>query len=776
MSTFEERFAEYEANSKINKGYVQDPKTGEVLDKPLDSSLRMKMALGGDTFEEKANIFFNNYPNGDFTYINNKLAYKKMPEDSFSIVDKPFLDSFGSGKEFLTDMVELTAEHPELLTSIGVTLATKNPKTILGNMALFGATGVATEGAVQAGQEVFGTSKETFSQMLQRSLVTGLIEMGGAGAGVAVQRLVNAFRGGGFFRVSDEARIAEQSAKDLGINELTVGQITNSPYLQKLAGQSASTSGVIVDVIQDQQRALNRIMSQINPTNYDDLVKKLAALEQKQFSEALNQLGKRNFVSETGAGKEVSKAISQWEQLSQYKVSAAYNNANKILTEKGQNITFDSASVFNTAKSLKQGIQAILPSGTTTQMSGGVYGKTIEKVTKGGTLNVKPLQAELLDVVNQITKLPPESMTYEVLNAFRQRVYDLKQIPTGQVGIRQEQKQAMELYNALTKTIQNPTNKDGGFIKAWNKANSLASKRFNQLDQIAVINAAGTETPALLAKRLFSLSEPTTINTLKKMFYPGMRRGRGPGSADWAKVQDAFIAEFLSNSKNLDMIGGTSTQSIKAILGPRANNFIKAVNDIYKIQKNGLNMMNNEELAKPFIDNLLSSGGKNLNQVKKLIGSMDTEAGKQLRAGIIDNIIRRSTTELDNVQTISSSTYKNIIKDYTDKGILDLLTAAERKILQDVDNVVGFIGSQSDVGTSIVGGEVVKGSSEFKSSAIIALLKNVGIGRLLTSKTGKYLLTGYRNIPDNKFVTLAFTELGIVASDSVKQMRASEQN
>ena len=497
-------------------------------------------------------------------------------------------------------------------------------------------------------------------------------------------------------------------------------------------------------------------MSQINPTNYDDLVKKLAALEQKQFSEALNQLGKRNFVSETGAGKEVSKAISQWEQLSQYKVSAAYNNANKILAEKGQNIIFDSAPVFNTAQSLKKGIQAL-------------------DVT-GAVQNVKPLQAELLDVVNQITKLPPESMTYEVLNAFRQRVYDLKQIPTGQVGIRQEQKQAMELYNALTKTIQNPTNSDGGFIKAWNKANSLASKRFNQLDQIAVINAAGTETPALLAKRLFSLSEPTTINTLKKMFYPGMRRGRGPGSADWAKVQDAFIAEFLSNSKNLDMIGGTSTQSIKAILGPRANNFIKAVNDIYKIQKNGLNMMNNEELAKPFIDNLLSSGGKNLNQVKKLIGSMDTEAGKQLRAGIIDNIIRRSTTELDNVQTIASSTYKKIIKDYTDKGILDLLTAAERKILQDVDNVVGFIGSQSDVGTSIVGGELVKGSSEFKSSAIIALLKNVGIGRLLTSKTGKYLLTGYRNIPDNKFVTLAFTELGIVASDSVKQMRASENN
>ena len=760
MTTFAEEFAEYEKNSKVNKGYVEDPNTGEVLDQPLESSLRMKMAIGGDTFEEKANIFFNKYPNGDFKFINNKLAYKKMPEDSFSIVDKPFLDSFGSGKEFLTDMSELVLEHPEMLTSIGVTLATKNPETILGNMALFGATGVATEAAVQAGQEVFGTSKETFGQMAQRAAVTGLIELGGATAGVLLQRLINAARGGGIFKVSDEARLAQESATELGIGELTVGQLTNSPFLQKLSGQSASTSGVIVDVIQNQQRELNKVMSQINPKNYDDLVIQLAKLEEKQLAVALNQLGKRNFVSETGAGKEVSKAIGQWEKLSQHKVGAAYNNAYKILSDKGQELFFDASTVSNTAQSLKQGIQAI--------------------TTKGGAINVKPLQAELLDVVNQITKLPPENMTFDVLNAFRQRVYDLKQIPTGQVGIRQEQRQAMELYDSITKTIQNPTNKDGGFVKAWNKANTMASKRFKQLDEIAIINAAGTETPALLAKRLFSLNEPTTINTLKKMFYPGTSRGSssygGPGAAEWSKVQDAFIAEFLSNSKTLDFIGGTSTQSIRAILGSRAAPFIKSISDIYKIQKNGLNMMNSEELAKPFIDNLLSSAGKNINQVKKLVGNMSTDAGTQVRAGIIDNIIRRSSTVIDGVETISAPTYKSIIKDYADKGILDLLTTAERKALENVDNVVGFVGSKSDVGTSIVGGETVAQASEFKRSAIISLIKNATIGRVLTSKTGRAILTGYRNIPDNKFVNLVFTELGIVASDSVRQNKEQKNN
>ena len=87
----------------------------------------------------------------------------------------------------------------------------------------------------------------------------------------------------------------------------------------------------------------------------------------------------------------------------------------------------------------------------------------------------------------------------------------------------------------------------------------------------------------------------------------------------------------------------------------------------------------------------------------------------------------------------------------------------------NVDNVVGFVGSKSDVGTSIVGGETVAQASEFKRSAIISLIKNAGIGRLLTSKTGRAILTGYRNIPDNKFVNLVFTELGIVASDLVRQ-------
>ena len=134
---------------------------------------------------------------------------------------------------------------------------------------------------------------------------------------------------------------------------------------------------------------------------------------------------------------------------------------------------------------------------------------------------------------------------------------------------------------------------------------------------------------------------------------------------------------------------------------------------------------------------------------------------------MILEVLPLSTSE--EVETILASTYQNIIKDYADKGILDLLTTAERKALQDVDNVVGFIGSQADVGTSIVGGSVVKESSDLKGSAIISLLRNVGVGKLLTSKTGKFILTGYRNIPDNKFVNLAFTELGIAASDLVRQ-------
>ena len=155
---------------------------------------------------------------------------------------------------------------------------------------------------------------------------------------------------------------------------------------------------------------------------------------------------------------------------------------------------------------------------------------------------------------------------------------------------------------------------------------------------------------------------------------------------------------------------------------------------------------------------------------------MSTDAGTQVRAGIIDNIIRRSSTVVDGVETISAPTYKSIIKDYADKGILDLLTTAERKALENVDNVVGFVGSKSDVGTSIVGGETVAQASEFKRSAIISLIKNATIGRVLTSKTGRAILTGYRNIPDNKFVNLVFTELGIVASDSVRQNKEQKNN
>ena len=461
-------------------------------------------------------------------------------------------------------------------------------------------------------------------------------------------------------RIAEKRREAPNYDKELLMSEIEIGERGILDLIREYKPESGVPLAAYINKFLP-ARAIEASKRVLGKEFTEDITEKVDVAAEEVTPEIKTKPKRKKIVlaDRLGVTKEVSKAIAQWEKLSQHKVGAAYKSAYKILSDKGQDLFFDASAVSNTAQSLKQGIQAI--------------------TTKGDAINVKPLQAELLDVVNQITKLPPESMTFDVLNAFRQRVYDLKQIPTGQVGIRQEQKQAMELYDSITKTIQNPTNKDGGFVKAWNKANTMASKRFKQLDEIAIINAAGTETPALLAKRLFSLNEPTTINTLKKMFYPGMRRGRGPGSAEWSKVQDAFIAEFLSNSKTLDFIGGTSTQSIKAILGSRANSFIKSINDIYKIQKNGLNMMNSEELAKPFIDNLLSSAGKNLNQVKKLVGNMSTDAGTQVRAGIIDNIIRRSATVVDNVETISAPTYQSIIKDYSDKGILDFLTTAERK-------------------------------------------------------------------------------------------------
>jgi hypothetical protein len=755
MSFSFDGYQEYQKNTKENQGYVVDPVTNDVLTTPLGFKDRVLVGYG-DTVEEKAAIFYSLYPDGDFTTINGKLAFRKTSEDSYSVVDKPFLQSLNDPKEFMTDIVEAISESPEIVVSTAIALGTKNPSSIAKTLALFGLSGSGTEITNQAIQEVFGIQKETAMEAyVQRPLVTGFIEAGGGAVGHLVQRLTNAFKGGGLAKVSPEARIGQQSAKDIGIyDDLTVGQLVTSPFIRKLQGQVEGTTGSISDAVSAQRRQINAYMKNINPTNYDDLVNKVTKIEQKAMGDAIKLMQRGEFVSTQKAGNEILKAISQYENASQVKVGSAYAAAKSIL--KGDDILYDISNLKSQAAKLKQGVQAVNE--------------------KGKDINVKPLETELLKVVNEILSIPDANYNFQILNAFRERIYPLTIAREGDYS-KYTQTQAKSLRSAVVNTLEDVQSTDKKFLKAWQNANKLARKRFNTLDELMFFNSIGKDTPEIIAQRLFQLDSPTLINKAKKAFYyktskPYLGSGGEAGiktRADWARVQDAFIAEFLDNSNNLGYIKNTSQQSIKAILEGKSKNFIKAVNNIYKIQKNNLTKISDAKFAQPFIDQVLSNPQAG-QLVQNAVKQFDQTTMTKFRAGLIDNIFANSTSTAQTgasagINVVDPARYSKVLSNYERKGLLDILDPSEIKMLKNIENVLPFVNSAADVGASLESAAIVAQAKEFKGSAIKSLLINIGIGRILTSKKGKDFIVGHKNMDISQATNAAFA---ILANEAAK--------
>ena len=760
MASFD-GYLDYKKNTQLGQGYVQDPATGDVLTTPL--GFKDRVAVGyGDTVEEKASIFNSLYPDGDFTTINGKLAFRKTSEDSYSVVDKPFLQSLNDPKEFMTDIVEAISESPEIVTSTAIALATKNPTNIAQTLALFGLSGSGTEIANQAIQEVFGIQKETpMEAYVQRPLITGLIEAGGGGVGHFVQRLINAFKGGGLAKVSPEARIGQQSAKDIGIyNDLTVGQLVTSPFIRKLQGQVEGTTGSIGDAVAAQRRQINAYMKEINPTNYDDLVTKVAKIENKAVGDAIKLMQRGEFVSTQKAGNEILKAIGQYENASQVKVGSAYAAAKSLLG--GDDIVYDIDNLKSVAAKLKQGVQAVN--------------------AKGEDINVKPLETELLKVVNEILEIPDANYNFQILNAFRERAYPLTIAREGDYS-KLAQAQAVSLRSAIVNTLENVQSTDKKFLNAWQNANKLARQRFNTLDELMFFNSIGKDSPEIIAQRLFQLDSPTLINKAKKAFYyktskPYLGSGGQAGiktRADWARVQDAFIAEFLDNSNNLGYIKNTSQQSIQAILEGKSKNFLQAVNNIYKIQKNNLTQVSDAKFAQPFIDLVLSN--KQAGQlVQNAVKQFDKNTLNKFRAGVIDNIFANSTSTAQTgasagINVVEPARYSNVLKDYERQGLLNVLDPSEVKMLKDINNVLPFVNSAADVGASLESASIVAQAKELKGSAIKSLLINAGIGKILTSDRGKKFIVGHKNMDVSQAYNAVFA---ILANEAAKATNLKE--
>jgi hypothetical protein len=694
-----------------------------------DFTLRSKMSSLGDNLEEKQDVFKNTYPDGELaidTY-SGKLTFRENPSMPMTFVDKPFIQGIKDldVREFVTDVAELSSGTPQLLPEIGFALSPIGRGWgFLKNVAGYGALGAGIEVGKQGAQELYGSQKDTLQEAyIEKPLVEAGFSGGGAGVGNIVENVVSGIRGvkgGGLFKIEKEGKALQQASKELGIPEPLPSQVVTTGFgnnlLKRLTAQSKALSGTVGDYIKNMEGNLREsIEGLVDKNSIASVVNGMSKLSSDAEQSLMVQLNKMpkdaNFAK---SGNILQKAVVQWEKTSQANVKVLYDAA-KVLA-KDKNVTLDFTGVVNLADELKKGVVAV--------------GK------EGENINVSPLNKELDNIIKTIFSINPNTVTPDVAIAIRQKLFDLKTPNLGEIA-KQPEIRAANLYSAITQSFDNPKAIGGEqFSIAWKKANEAAKKRFSSFEKVAIKGTIKSDQPEKIAANMVNGAYgPTAITQIKRIV----------GPKNWNKVQPHLERHILGDGTNiLENLAKFDKFTLDSLVG-RTN--VQLFTRIGKQMKNLKNLkikpVEADNLAvQPFMKELL--GGinfRNVNGLQTLLKS-SPKALDSFRSGLIDYVVKNSTKVVEGRTLFSYNALNSTLKQLELTDVLKVLKPEQLKALRNAELVTNHMKSIEDMGTSLAAQEAISGLKGASMAAIRTISENIGVGRLLTSKFGRRLLTG----------------------------------
>ena len=131
-----------------------------------------------------------------------------------------------------------------------------------------------------------------------------------------------------------------------------------------------------------------------------------------------------------------------------------------------------------------------------------------------------------------------------------------------------------------------------------------------------------------------------------------------------------------------------------------------------------------------------------LDSLVKQAGGKNSELGKQLRAGILQNFSDRVLAKEGGVTRVSAKEVQSIIKQIRTSGMGRFLTTNDMTLFANLDKFLPLIKSGSDTGTSIQAAEAAAGArgavaniltgQSMGGAAFQTILEHVGVGALFT--------------------------------------------
>ena len=730
------------------EGYA--PEAGPLRDLSLRSALSFK----GDTIEEKEIVFKKAYPEGELAMdtFSGKLTFRKNPNEPMTFVDKPFLEGIKDkdGTEFLTDVAELASSVPHLAPEIALAISPLSRGWgWIKNALYYGSFGAGGEILRQVGQEMSGTQRESFKEAyIDRPKTSALWSAGGATVGKGLENIaagVRGYKGGGLFKVQEEGRKLQQAAKELGMPEPLPGQVLTTGFgstlIRRLTAQSKMTYGNLNDYVRNMEDSLRGAIDALgNKESFNAIVngitKSAKDAENNLLKEFKNIPKDANFVT---AGRNIQKAIVNFEKTSGNKVSLLYGVAKNLA--KNQNVTLDFNNVVSVAKNLKKGVEAELKVTAKDADKSLLELKKKWGLDKTKKVNVSPLDKELLNVINDIIKINPDTITPEIAIALRQRLFDLKTPNAGEI-VKRAEHLAGKLYDSITKSFDNPKAiGDENFTRAWKLANREASNRFSNLEQVSIRHALKTDQPETIAKNMVNSYSASNNAQIRRL----LGTNKITRQKNWKKIEPHFISEIIGDGTNiLGNLKKFDPFTLNSLIGSNNVRFISRIaNQMENLKALPVRTVEADNLAvRPYMAKLLEGTNfRTIVGIKDLLKS-SPKAMDSFRAGLIDNIVQNSTVMKEGRMLINYELLQGTLKKLELSDVLQILKPEQLKTLKNAKYVTNMMKSMDDMGASLQAAATISGLRSGAKAAIRTLLENVGVGRLLSSKWGRRLLIG----------------------------------
>jgi hypothetical protein len=727
---------------------------------------RMKVSAA-DNDAERNRAFFQDFPQGvmHVVPVTHELVFKFDAQDEtepFKTVERSVpaeltLDSVTrEALEFGKDVADVMVNTVGPIGGEILAAVATRGRSLLARLAALSGGALAGEFAQEGVEAMAGISDEPLRGTGVRGGTSAIMAPVGFGAGAGVGRVVQGVSGRGFLSTAPEAREAmraiddinrmlERTGSDVRVPQLSTGQAAEAPIFRRLEEQSAALTAPVRRQRQEQVDAVQKVLdTAVDQRSIETGRRAVEAAYDAERNRLMATISDPKVVLSQG-GRAIEDGITRYDNAARIQVDTLYEIARKI-----EDPVFDMGNAVENTGLLGAAIKELRGVPVAARE---FSEEEIEVLTARGvpvtafrrdTVQAAPVDPEIERLAAEMLTASPEAVSTEALRAWRSRLWDLKQTPTGDLP-GQRQFQAQRLFTAVNKTLDNPVNSNPRFVHAWKVANARASNRFDTLEKsvVARILRSGDlqsgETVEQLARSFQSPFNASNLRFIKSVV----------PNETYEQFRNSFKTRLLSQPGNIiETIDNFDQETIGLLLSPSERTAFRNLGESLSLLDSvGVQQQLRAQTApREFLRGLIDRGDTSgISQLKKLVnsaGGIRSPAGKSIRFALLDVAFDKFIVETE-VSQLSSQAVGTFIKDLRRLGLSAFLTDSDRHLVRNMATIAPYFRfSRGGAGASIQAAEAASGVIEGSPAAIWELIEKAGAGRALVNSRVRGFLLG----------------------------------